>query len=465
MQEALQADAEFCAHVVSWNHEHGSVRDAKVALPVYTLATTGQDPAFIENALAHLALLNPIDLERAWRLSKAQPALYRRQVRSLIEAYLRAREADARWWTRTAIQFRRAFKALYALSHVKPSPHAQRILFEHAYPPGSVFKAIATLQQCGAAEIAQMITRYRLPYLVVSGALGKRIKEPELLLELVQSMTPAEVVTNSAMLKRFGVLAQPTTRAAYETKLAEVMISKKTPLLKTTRAADAVGDPTLAAKLQGLQERQLNAASGIEGNWLILGDRSPSMAPAIEYTRQLAAVMARMVRGHVHVVFFDAAPRYFEATGLTYDELREITKSVQIGSGTSIGCGVQYALERQLVIDGITIVSDGGENAAPAFTGAYAQYARWADKEVPVYFYRVKGDDVDTLSRKCYHTGIDLQIFDVDSADFYSLPTLIQTMRTQRYSLSDEIFATPLKTVAEVLKPREIRHAAETQNA
>ena len=38
--------------------------------------------------------------------------------------------------------------------------------------------------------------------------------------------------------------------------------------------------------------------------------------------------------------------------------------------------------------------------------------------------------------------------------DYYSLPNLVQTMRSNRYSLIDEIMQVPLLTLAEVLKKR-----------
>jgi len=46
----------------------------------------------------------------------------------------------------------------------------------------------------------------------------------------------------------------------------------------------------------------------------------------------------------------------------------------------------------------------------------------------------------------------DLQVFDLPAnLDYYSLPNLVATMRTNRYSLVDEIMAVPLATLASVL--------------
>jgi hypothetical protein len=49
--------------------------------------------------------------------------------------------------------------------------------------------------------------------------------------------------------------------------------------------------------------------------------------------------------------------------------------------------------------------------------------------------------------------GIEMQTFDIrGGTDFYSIPNLAQTLRASRYSLVDEIMATPLLTLNSVLK-------------
>jgi hypothetical protein len=62
-------------------------------------------------------------------------------------------------------------------------------------------------------------------------------------------------------------------------------------------------------------------------------------------------------------------------------------------------------------------------------------------------------------------SGLDMQVFDLTGGvDYYSLPNLIQTMRTNRYSLVDEIMSTKLLKLADVLdfdpKPEEIEEVA-----
>lgn len=463
METALQSDAEFCAHLIAWNHEKGTVYDSKIALPLISICHE-KDPELLDNALAHLAMATPRDFTRALRnwhdLTGKGIEAALRKIRPMLERYLRVREQNHHYFNQQAVQYRKDMHTLYTLGHIKPSVYAKAILFEKEYPANSVFHTIAKLSTMLPNEIGQAIGKFKLPFLVVTGALGARLKEPELLLGILGSMSQTEVITNAAMLKKMGVMDQPECRAAFEVKLAVEMAPRaRQPVLKTTRAAEAVQDTALKEKLLGVQERQLKAQAGIEGNWLILGDRSPSMEPAIEYTRQLAAYMAKMVKGNVHVVFFDSMPRYFDMTGMSYESIRDITKQIRTGSATSIGCGVAYALSNKLEVDGIAIVSDGGENTMPMFTDQYKRYTAWLEKDVPVYYFHANGTDYDRLTGWMGDAGIDFQKFEVDHSDYYSIPNLAQTMRTNRYSLLQEIFDTPLKRVEEVLKLRGERHA------
>ena len=49
--------------------------------------------------------------------------------------------------------------------------------------------------------------------------------------------------------------------------------------------------------------------------------------------------------------------------------------------------------------------------------------------------------------------GIEMQTFDIrGGVDYYSVVNLVQTLRASRYSLIDEILATPLLSLNTVLK-------------
>lgn len=450
---AAVQEPEFLAHLIAWNREAGQVRDSKVALPVITLSAADfREPEFVDNSLAHMAMLDVRNMVRAYRFAMEIKAPGRmRMIRRLVERYLRAREANWAWWEKAAVQHRRTLKELYALAHVKPSAMADLILFKGDRPRGTVFEAIGNLANMSATEAAGTIMERKIPFLIAMGALGAKAKQPDLVLALIERMSPTELVTNSKMLERLGIKTVPALRAAYEQALSRAATSKKT-TFKATVAAEAVEDDGLREKLRGLQERQIKSIAGVDGNWAVLADKSGSMTQAIETARHVAATLAKLVKGQVHLIFFDVLPRYVNATGKDYDALLAETRHVRADGGTSIGCGLQYLMDNGIEVDGIAIVSDGAENQTPFFYERYPRYAAKFDKEPPVYFYHCAGQD-NVLTGWLQNAGIDVQEFDLTrgTIDFYGIPTLAQTMRVNRYSLIDEIMAAPLLSLEKTL--------------
>jgi hypothetical protein len=464
--KAAEQEPEFFAHLVAWDRLKGQIRDAKVALPVVSLKAKNYPDEFIDNSLAHIALLGPRELERAYRFAlELRPAGRMRTLRRLIEAYLKKIEAVPQKWDSMVTQDRKTFANLYALGHCKRSDRVGDILFyQHngkmAHPEGSKREIVAQLINMSALEAAGAILEHNIPFMAAQGALGKKINDPDLVLALIKKMTPSQLVTNVKMLERLGVKTNPALRGVFEEALEKASKSTKN-VLKTTRAAEQISDEGLKGKLQNLQEKQLKRAAGIEGNWLILADKSPSMSNAIETARLVAGTLGKMVKNKITLVFFDSvASRVFDVTGKSYDEIKSDTKWITAdGAGTSIGCGVQYAIDRSVEADGIAIVSDAQENTAPRFADTYKRYCTTLGKEVPVYLYRLAPSmhgigDID-LAQSMKRAEIDLQEFDLrGGVDFYSLPNIVSTMRVQRYGLLEEIMEFPLLTLNDVFKTK-----------
>lgn len=453
---AAREDQDFFAHLISWNHTKGEVRDAKVALPVLALLGA-REGEYAENALAHLADLNPRMLVRALDFAREVGAPTR-VMRRLVERYLRDLEANFGQWERVAIQHRESLKTLYARYHIKPDARFDAVLFK-GIELTPKFKALKALAGGTPEEIAGALTKHKLPFLVVRGALGARAKDPDVLCAVIARMTPAELVTNMKALEKLGVKDVPAARAALEKALEKAAGGKAS--LKVTRAAESVEDEQLQGKLRVLQEKQLDSAKGIEGDWLILGDRSPSMGTTVELAKEVASVMARLVRGKVDLVFFDSVPQGFEVRGKTLEEIKALTRGVKAGgNGTSIGAGLQWALDKGKVYDGIAIVSDGGENCPPLLGQVFGKYCQKLGVEPTVYWYQTLPDDVayrgyalQSEVARFVAGNPEMQKFDLTGGkvDYYSLPNLVQTMRVGRYGLLEEVMNQPLRTLDEVL--------------
>jgi hypothetical protein len=447
---AAKQEPEFYAHLIAWNSNKGQVRDARVALPVVSLAVASYPRELGENSLAHLAKLNPRELLKAFRFAlELRLPTWTRSMYRLVSAYLRELESEGHW-QRVALQHRNSLRELYALTHTKPSDRADAILFKGQYPPGSLFDLVKRLRDMSASEAAGVILDRKIPFLIAQGALGAKAKEPDLVLALITNMSPTELVTNTKMLERLGLKTNPALRGAYEARLA-VASKSKANVLKTTRAAEAIEDEGLKTKLRGLQDRQLESLA-VEGNWLVLADKSGSMQQAIETARHIAAVLAKSAKGKVWLVFFDTMPQTVDVTGASLDIIKAATQYIRADGGTSIGCGLQRMLDAREEVDGIAIVSDACENQAPLFWDVYKKYSDMVGKDVPVYLYKLTGSDYPHHA-ETFLKGHDIQVFDLThSVDYYSLPNLVTTMRTNRYSLIDEVMATKLLTLGDVLK-------------
>lgn len=473
--ETGRQQPEFLAHLVAWNQRKGQIRDAKVALPLISLATT-KDPDFQDNALAHLAAQGPREFLRGIEFSYTQvpagsaPArVPRRALRRLIERYLRDREAVRQFWDATAVNHRQTLKTLYSRFHIKPDTDFRNIVLygrdlnkvKQPMPAGSVYAAIANLKNMPAETVLSTVSHFKIPFLVTKTALGARAKkEQDVALAIINSMTPNQLLANTKTLETWGIKTIPALRAAYADGLKRTASATNVQALKADKAAEVLreaGDEDLAAKLEAVSEKTIAKQMTVEGNWLVLADKSGSMSSAIEAARHVAGTLAKAVTGKVTLVFFDTMPRAFDVTGKTYEEIKQISGKVTADGGTSIGVGLAWAEASGLELDGIAIVSDGLENTPPYFGAAYKSYAKKFDKEPTVYFYKClpgMHSYRDTpLNISCSQYGVQIETFDLGSnVDYYSLPNLVQTMRTNRYSLYDEIMDTPLLSLDAVLK-------------
>jgi hypothetical protein len=518
-RQAAIEDPDFFAHLVAWNHQHGQIRDAKIALPVIALAmldvnrllaskaapahlADGGRDVYVENALAHIADLRPRELARVLltttRMEKTETVAPPRTVfgrvravkvpkdkdkkdakpievppfiktanapkrvmRRLVTRYLRDLEAERRQFEYVAVQHHRTLHELYARYHVSRPAWVGEVLFHgekgKLHPdapkvlPGGIFAVIRGLHIMDVVLAAGSIVKYKIPFLVARGALGKKANDPDTVLALMKAMSSSELVTNMKWLEKLGVKTNPALRAALEEALGKAATSKKV-TLKTTRAAEALADDeALSSKLRVVQEKQIENLGGIDGDWLVAGDKSGSMHDSIDASRNIAAFLARSVKGKVHLIFFDTVPRHFDVTGKSLEEITALTRGIAAGGGTNMHCPLQYAMDSHLSVDGIVYVSDGA-NHGPQVIPYYRKYCEKMSVDPTMYFYQLAGE-ADVFSNECRAAGVDLQTFDLrnQTVDFYSLPNLAKTMRVSRYSLLDEVLATPLRTLDEVL--------------
>jgi hypothetical protein len=263
----------------------------------------------------------------------------------LWKTYLHQKEQD-KGWDHLAIQHRGTLKELYSLAHAKPEKERTNVVLygrnfdktKAPLPKGSVFEVVANLKNMSPTEAAGSIMRYHIPFLIALGALGAKAKEPDLVQALIGAMSATELTTNVKMLEKLGLKTNPALRGAFDAALVKAATSKKN-TLKTTQAVEAVQDEALKEKLRGLQEKQIKALGGPEGDWLVLADKSGSMSNV-----QLTSISScgcyssqDLYKGKVYLVFFDVNPMTVDVTGLSLDQIQKATRHITANGGTSIG--------------------------------------------------------------------------------------------------------------------------------
>lgn len=446
---ALQEDPDFFSHLIAWNSKKGSIRDSQVALPVLALTNLKLDAEYVENAYAHLSRLSPRELVRACKFFRNQklPARRRKAMNQLVHWYLKEREQNWARWEGAVVQDRASMKFLYRWSKYAGTALASQILFDRAYPEGSIFEAIAQLKNMEPEQAAGTVAKFKIPFLILPVAMGKNLKTEAGMLALIKSMTATELNNNMRRLEKWGVKDSPVLRSALEEGLRKMANSHK-PALKTSKAIGMVEDKNLKENLVRIQEKQLSKTMSIEGDWLILADRSGSMTHSISLSCEIAGLLSKQVRGQVHLVFFDTNAQHFDVTGKTLEEIKQMTRNIRAGGGTDISVGLQYAISRNLPFDGIAVVSDGGDNGHNVGKVYQSLVSQRGGVEPPIYFYELEGD-ADRLSQQL--KGYPLEKFPMrNGIDYKALPNLVSTMRTNRFSMSDEILEMPLLKYSDV---------------
>jgi hypothetical protein len=429
-ERIAQAEGEFFAHLIAWNQLKGTVRDAKLGLPLTALAFSS--PEWHANALAHLLEQPPRDFARAVELR--HPRVNRRLLRRLAIHYVRQRESHQRWLDSSIVSQRKAMKRLYAFWHIKPSAYAEQALFENK-PLGQA-AVLRRLPTATPREAGALIRQHGLPLLAVEAVLGPRLSEPDILQAVVEQMSPGQISARLPQLERLGVRSTPALRATLEQALSTLPVAGTARL---SRTAPALKDAVLKEKVEAARERSLGKGS-VDGDWLVLVDCSASMQRAIEFGAELAAWLVRNIRGQTTVVAFNSWPRGFRlAASATLADIKAKLPSTA-GGGTAPGRALEWALAAKAPFDAIALVSDGWENssATPYFGDVY----RKAALDKPIYFFQLAGQrsptDLDIAK------SVPMEVYDCSRGDFYSMENIARTMRVNRFSLFDEILATPL---------------------
>jgi hypothetical protein len=459
--QAAMHEPLLLAHLICWNNKNGQVRDSKTALPIVALRGDKDDELF-ENAVANICTLDPRRITKAVDYSRALTSAgypltdgAGKLLKYGVRRYLEVRQENDQVISRAILQHKRSLKELYAKFHIKPTDFVQKVLFERKRPKGSIFYDLAKLHLMSPTEAAGTIINRKIPFLIASGAVGGFKDKPDIVMALIENMSRQELVNNSNMLSKIGVFQNPVLSAAYDSAIDRTKKDKRASTLKAGVAASKVKDKKARAKLTAMEEDSLDALPGVEGDWLILADKSPSMEMAIKAAINITALVSKQVRGKTYLVFFDEKPMpIMDLTNASYEEIKKKVSRIRAGgNGTSIGCGLGLVNAKGIEVNGIIIISDGEENRHPRFVDEHRKYSDKFGVSPTVYHAFVDNHGYWGRNTLESDDNVKIERIDVDTtSDYYSAPNLIRMLRPNLYSLYDEVMSAELLTFNDVFK-------------
>lgn len=440
-QLIVELDPIFYGHLAAWYQRNGDVRDHKEVFVAHLLTsglTEHRDAGFMM-----LQEFPPYQVARVVDFMKQHRNKVPRSARTAVQRYLKAREGNPALFDRAAVRGRKAMKHLYASLHIQPSERANAILFRNQPPVGSLPAVLKQLAKAeSAAEQARLIVEFKLPYAIAIGAIKQLT--PTVLVALINSMTPQEVINNLKSLQARGAMDHPEVKKLIDAKLDEAATSARVSALKAQVATDAAElDQDTVARLEKVTNEQVKRRGTIARPTALLVDKSGSMENAIEIGKQLAALISGITQADLFVYAFDTIPYAVVAEGQELTDWERAFRHIKAGGGTSIGCALEAMRKKKQVVDQIIVVTDEGENAAPYFSEAYKTYCRELAVMPNVVIVRVGGYCNWLESQlKGQQTPVETFTF---AGDYYSLPNLVPMLtRPSRLELLMEILDTSL---------------------
>jgi hypothetical protein len=440
-EEMVQRDPIFYGHLAVWYQHQGDVRDHKEVF-IGNLLTS----SLTEHRDAGFVLLQefpPYQVARIVDFMKQQRDKLPRSARTAVRRYLKEREKNPMFFDRAALRARKAMKHLYASLHIKPSDRADAVLFKDKPPEDSLAFALKLLAHASSPlEQAQLIVEHKIPYTVAVGAIKQMT--PTVLVALINSMSPQEVINNLKSLQTRGAMENAQVKALIDEKLQQAQGDVRVSALKARVATDAAElDTETAARLERVMDEQVKKRGKITKPTALMIDKSASMQSAIEVGKRIATLISGITEADLFVYAFDTMPYPVKASGSQMSDWERAFQHLQAGGATSIGCGLEAMRLRKQLVEQIILVTDEGENAAPYFAETYDAYKRDRQVEPSILIVKVGYAD-DTLERQLQQRQVQVDTFTF-AGDYYSLPNLIPLLsRPSRLELLMEILETPL---------------------
>lgn len=432
----VEIDPIFYGHLAVWYQHNGDVRDHKEVFVGNLLTsnlTEHRDAGFVM-----LQEFPPYEVSRIVDFMKVHRGKVPRSARTAVTRYLKSREKNPQFFDRAAMRGRKAMKHLYASLHIKPSDRADSVLFKDNPPEDSLAFVLKQLAKAATpADQAMLIVEHKIPYAIAVGAVKQLT--PTVLVALIDSMSPQEVINNLKSIQNRGAMDHPEVKKLIDGKLEQAAKSDRVSAFKASVAGDgAQFDAETAAKLEAVTNEQVKRRGKIAKSTGLLVDKSGSMTNAIEVGKRLAALISGISDADLFVYAFDTMPYFVEAKGKELTDWERAFKHLQANGGTSCGCAVEAMRKKKQVVEQFILVTDEGDNSTPLFADAYTTYCRDLGVMPNVVIVRV-GSHSNYVESQLKQKQVPVETFTF-AGDYYSLPNLVPMLsRPSRLELLMEI--------------------------
>lgn len=440
-QQVRGQDPIFFGKLALWYQEHGVIRDHKEMFLAHLL--TSGELSHREAGFVLLQKLPPFQIARIVKYMKENMTSFPRSAKTAVTHFLHNREKDDEWFDSVAVIAKKDLKYLYAIMRLKPSPRAQQILFENNPPLDSKAYGMKKLAKTLVpSEQAKLIVTHRLPFRAVVGAL--KVLTPAVLVALIQSMSPQDVINNLGMLSKHGAFNNAEITALVMEKLEKAKSDERVAAFKTAVAGEAIRDlpNEIRKKLDEIRDTRVKARGSISRPTSLLVDKSASMETAIEVGKQLGSLISGIMEEGVpfFVYAFDNMAYPITAKGRTMADWEHAFKGINAGNNTSCGAALEYMRKKKQSVEQIIMVTDEEENTPPAFVRTYLQYSQELGITPHVVLLKVGGrHGLGYLQRGMKDAGVAFDLIEY-AGDYYSLPGVVDFLtRPSRLDLLMEI--------------------------
>lgn len=368
---------------------------------------------FYEVEPGHLHGMPPFRIIRVLQFVAQSDRKVPRLAKSLATDYVRGLEDDNRRFDGVVIRNRKGIKWLYTNYHIRPNDRADDILFKEKMPENSILGVLKQIaNSTNVNEQARLVIEHKIPYRVAISVLPKM--NPVVGVALIDAMSPTEALNSRSWVERSGLLEIPEVKDTFVAKVSQATSSIASAEHRTSAQGQ---DADVQAAVEQAKQTAVEQAERIEGDVLLIVDRSGSMQNAIATAIEFGARIAPLCDGEIMVVTHNTFAQEIVVTDKSsLSSWQQAFVGIRANGGTNMQRALELALERGFMPQKIVLVTDGGENSG-SFRNTVERYAEQG-VEPTIVQITVDNNEQNYLSRNMNGTHLRYDQF-VFTGDYY----------------------------------------------